>query len=281
MTIRPSRYLVVLFSLLFLGLVACDTGDATPVQDINAPILSGDNMPKVLVTVWFSPTPEGGDSTPIPITPTPTLTPEPPEATITPTPYVGVFVGTEVDGTPVDVVPTVFEVQPGGVPGGGVAGGGTPASGSCTIAVDTQFTTAYSGNANVAQQLGCPRAAGQSITLVYQAFERGKMFWRDTRQIYALQSDGRLLVIADGWQEGMPVDDPGYAPPGGLLQPVRGFGLAWRSNEALRNAIGWANQSETPVPGFWQDFESGAMFVGDGGFVYAIFISVGTYSGPL
>jgi serine/threonine-protein kinase len=108
------------------------------------------------------------------------------------------------------------------------------------------------------------------------------MYWRDTRQIFALAASGQFWQVADPWQEGMPADDPAYSsPPAGMMQPVRGFGLAWRSNEAIRNALGWGTLAEAPYTTTWQDFERGALFIGGGNLIYAVYPGAATHSGPL
>jgi hypothetical protein len=66
-----------------------------------------------------------------------------------------------------------------------------------------------------------------------------------------------------------------------LIQPVRGFGLVWRSNQPIRDALGWATLSEAQYDGFWQDFERGAMFVGNNGLIYGVYTAEGQNSGPL
>jgi len=48
----------------------------------------------------------------------------------------------------------------------------------------------------------------------------------------------------DAFREGSPESDPRYAPPAGKQQPVRGFGLVWRANPGVREALGWALDKE-------------------------------------
>jgi hypothetical protein len=279
---------------LLPGLAACDTAEDSSGED-DGPILSGiGDMPKVLVTVWFSPTPDAASlaQTPVLAAPLPTATPEPLEPTLTPTPYVGVYIGTQTNGTPApNYIPPLAAApsSPGSLPVATVPVflGGAPtgsAGSNCTVAVASSFANAYRQNASLAQQLGCPRDPGYSLTMVYQPFEHGQFFWRESKEIYALRSDGRYQRVIDTFQDGQPESDPAFAPPAGLLQPVRGFGQAWRSNEALRNAVGWALQSEFPYASYWQDFERGFMLVGNGGQVFALIPSdpiQGAYLGPL
>jgi hypothetical protein len=76
----------------------------------------------------------------------------------------------------------------------------------------------------------------------------------------------------DLFQQGDPESDPTLTPPQGLLQPVRGFGLLWRSEESLRQALGWALSTEAGFEGTAQAFEGGYAIAGPEGrlwFFYA------------
>lgn len=288
------RFLFIV-GLMLVALAACKTVDDPNADTSNAAVISGPNdLQKVLVTIWFSPTPDSDNqvSNPTPVFNTePTWTDEPPEPTRTPTPYVGVFSGTQVDGTPLDnSVPPIQDFSgegpsggiPIGVPTSGVISTSV-ASGSCPIPINDRFAAIYSQNTTIAQQLGCPNDGGSGVNLAHQPFERGDMFWRETtRQIYILRADRAVQIVPDSWQEGQAVDDPGLIPPDGLLQPIRGFGLAWR-NGGMLNTIGWALRSEASVGSFWQDFERGAMFVGSNNQIYALVLSsptAGSFQGP-
>lgn len=281
-------YWLLLFSILTVA--ACTTTGDNTAPDPNGAILVGDNaISKRLVTVVLTPTPPEGvaERTPVPTFELPTDFPIDDDPTFTPTAIIGVFVGTAVNGTPESVA--IVPIDGGGISvsnaGVSVPIDGTTvagAAGNCPFAVSDTFREVYTRNSAALQTLGCPTEAGQTINLVYQSFERGKMFWRNTLQIYVLQPNASLLIVADGWQEGMPASDDAYVPPSGnLFQPVRGFGFVWRNNESIRNNIGWATQGESPIPSFWQSFENGALFIGDGGAVYAIVGSTSTYLGPL
>ena len=296
---KPLIWLMLSLSLVIF-LAACDSED-TPVADEDGPILSGlADMPKMVVTVALSATPDVVVSpTPQPLTPTITETPEPPDPTRTPTAVVGIFVGdTDDNGTPIaaNVDPIVIDAggNSGSAPpissgGGGSGSVSTSGSGSvpsgCTAAVDQSFNNAYTQNPAVASILGCPLNAGYGLTLVGQTFERGQMFWRDTKEIYALPANNRYVKFIDTWTEGMPESDPAFSAPQGVSQPIRGFGLAWRSNEGVRNALGWAITSETAFLSYWQEFQGGFMFLADNNRVYALVPDAGnpnegTYYGP-
>jgi hypothetical protein len=68
----------------------------------------------------------------------------------------------------------------------------------------------------------------------------------------------------DEFKDGQPESDPAIVPPQGLLQPVRGFGLVWRTQERVRNRLGWATAGELPFDGMLQGdatVEHGVMYI--------------------
>lgn len=216
---------------------------------------------------------------------TPGLTPLPGTAIAT--------AGTVKPATPIPFI--VTEANPGvppinTVPGQVALPTAIASLPACAVQPAAEFVGA-SGNPLVRQQIGCPTGQPFGLTLVVQPFERGLMFWRDTKQIYALSTAqiqvqatvDTLWIIPDQWNETLPADDPGLQPPGGLLQPIRGFGYAWRSNPPIRDALGWATQPEMPVGAVWQDFERGWMMTGPGGVAYALIPGnpTGVHFGPL
>lgn len=285
---RRTGYNTLLALLVALALLLTACSDDTPYQQDDDPaILTGfDTLPKQIATVALTatPTPVIMNAEPAVVAP-PTPTTGPPRATPTLTPYVGVFLGqpTSESGEP---APTLapFTINSGaGAPVINSSGGIAPAENGgsgCSQSAAGQFAGAYAG---IQSQLGCPINAGMSITpMVTQSFERGVMFWRgDSRQIYALASNGQYWQTPDTWDESMPPNDPAFSPPAGLLQPVRGFGFVWRNNPAIRDALGWATMQESQYSSFWQDFERGAMLLGENGRIYALFTAEGRHSGPL
>lgn len=269
-----------------LALVLAACGEENPAPPGERPILSGfDAMPKQLATIVLTPTPSpvmaGAEVVPVA---QPTATPGPPRPTATLTPYVGIFLGepTSEAGEPAPTLAPIV-INPASGPVLAIGGIAPLAGSACSIPVAAAFANAYNANPTVQQKIGCPVSSGTVIYgMAVEPFERGVMFWRsDTRQIYALASSGQVWQVPDAWLEGMPNDDPALSPPPGLLQPVRGFGLAWRSAPGLRDALGWATQPEAPYDAFWQDFERGAMFTGQGATLYALYAAEGQHSGPL
>lgn len=99
--------------------------------------------------------------------------------------------------------------------------------------------------------LGCPREGPAQIAMARQPFERGSMIWRaDRRVIYVLYPDGRWQAFDDTWAESMPESDASITPPAGLVQPLRGFGLVWRTKLGGPGAaIGWATEPEQGLAG--------------------------------
>lgn len=279
-----------LLGLMLLFLAACGSDEDNPTPSDT--LLGDGSLPKVVVTVELPATPTLTDQQATVVTTiSPTIPPRAGTPTATLTPYVGVFIGqpTSVDpeGNVVvpPTIPPLVVIQPGGNPSGGgiIAPAATPNPGgaACSIPVADTFQSAYNTNPTL-QSLGCPREAGYSLSLVFQPFEQGRMFWRDTQQIFVLSNSGSFWRVPDNWNESIPADDPTLIPPPNLMQPVRGFGYVWRTNETIRNSLGWAVVSEFLISSYWQEFEGGSVFLGDSGLIFAIPNSdTGQYIGGL
>jgi serine/threonine-protein kinase len=119
----------------------------------------------------------------------------------------------------------------------------------------------WQNNPRAQQDLGWARqATANTVNGAYQRFDNGAMLWReDTRQIYVFFNDGTWRSFADTFAEGDPESDPALAPPGGKLQPIRGFGKVWRDNEEVRAQLGWATAKETAQKGDVHNFARGAI----------------------
>lgn len=97
----------------------------------------------------------------------------------------------------------------------------------------------------------CPRAATRSGGAV-QRFQNGMMIWvAGLDAIFVLYSDSvfspKWEYLTDPWADGMAEEDPGIEPPAGFYEPVRGFGMVWRSPSSgyvVRDRLGWATEPE-------------------------------------
>jgi hypothetical protein len=94
----------------------------------------------------------------------------------------------------------------------------------------------------------CPTAPLYS-TAAEQLFEHGVMLWiGKQKRIIVLFDDSQFSpkysIYRDEWEESQPDRDPTLQPPDGLEQPIRGFGLIWRTNSDVRDRLGWAKQAE-------------------------------------
>lgn len=122
-------------------------------------------------------------------------------------------------------------------------------------------------------RLGCAVEAEREVFLAEQAFERGKMFWReDTREVYVLHDDHTWQAFADTWQEGQLEDDPTLIAPPDLFQPKRGFGKVWREElGGPASRIGWAVEEEGGFTGVVQAFGGGIILGSDLGAAYVLY----------
>ena len=114
-------------------------------------------------------------------------------------------------------------------------------------------------------RLGCPGEAEREVFWAEEAFERGRMFWReDNRGVYVLHDDRTWQAFADTWQEGQPQDDPHLTAPPGLFQPKRGFGKVWREElGGPTSQLGWAREEERGFTGMVQAFDGGIILESD------------------
>ena len=95
----------------------------------------------------------------------------------------------------------------------------------------------------------CPATAAHYSAGAEQQFERGTMIWISAEnRIYVLFGDGQQnawMTYTDDWNQGAPENDPDLAPPSGMYQPVRGFGLVWREQPGVKDRLGWAVTEES------------------------------------
>jgi len=102
----------------------------------------------------------------------------------------------------------------------------------------------------------CAAAPAALTTEAEQTFERGRMVWVEALdRVYVVFEDGARpgwAMYPDEFNEGDPERDDTLAPPPGLEQPIRGFGLVWRSNPRVRERLGWAISQEVSFEGMMQ-----------------------------
>ena len=107
--------------------------------------------------------------------------------------------------------------------------------------------------------------------LVGTFIQRGMMIWReDQRAIYAIANSGRWKSLQDQWLEGMPEYSCPGDPPGGLMRPKRGFGLAWCRDSQIRDLLGWASQEEWGATAYFQPFDGGEVLEAPDGVTYLL-----------
>jgi len=91
-----------------------------------------------------------------------------------------------------------------------------------------------------------------------QAFERGRMIWReDERRIYALYDDNAWADFADTFDPSVDPIVTGLQPPAGLQEPAFGLGKVWREQPGVRDRLGWATEGEQAYQGASQRFAWG------------------------
>ncbi|PJF32396.1 MAG: hypothetical protein CUN52_01895 [Phototrophicales bacterium] len=112
-----------------------------------------------------------------------------------------------------------------------------------------------------------PTPVVAQIIVAEQAFENGRMFYLQPKDeiwvmIYADASgtSGQWRFYPNTWTEGMSELDTSIAPPTGRYQPERGFGKLWRENASVRDALGWALDTEYGHVTHYE-FHAGGMIV--------------------
>jgi hypothetical protein len=180
-------------------------------------------------------------------------------------------------------------VTPGAL--GYVAVGGLPAAsgsagGGCANAPQGNFGAIFQGDANLQAALGCPLGGSYAVSSAYQPFQNGVMIWlsalgaQPQPTIYALFNNGTYQRLSDTFRDGVDPASSGAVPPGGMFEPVRGFGKVWRDNPAVRDALGWAVAGENGGSAQIVMFERGEMLsVSQAGQTYIMITgSPGTWS---
>jgi len=131
-----------------------------------------------------------------------------------------------------------------------------------TLALTIACANAWVSELAAAMEGKCPHPA-EIGWAAQQPFERGFMLWlQPSNAIYVFFDNyggQSYRVYTDNFKEGDPESDPSLTPPAGLLQPVRGFGLVWRTNSEVRDNLGWATAPESGFETWRQSYQGFGM----------------------
>jgi hypothetical protein len=112
-----------------------------------------------------------------------------------------------------------------------------------------------------------PAPTAEKTQAAVQHYEHGVMMWLPTRaEIWTLIAapiphQFYWRVLPDTWSDTQPESDPSVLPPADRFQPVRGFGVAWRTGGGSygpqRADLGWAIDQEQGFATFLIYFPQG------------------------
>lgn len=172
----------------------------------------------------------------------------------------------EVESATASATPTATKEPPTAEPSATLEPTATPTTQPpCPQQVDDRLLAAYNAVGGRAR-LGCAKAGAVEEQWGYQEYEHGWMFWRGPKTaIYAGKADATYAIYPDEWNSSLPERACEHAAPSGLMQPKRGFGLAWCKHDDLRTAIGFAKGEEFPAQAVVQEFDNGFIAAQAGG----------------
>lgn len=139
------------------------------------------------------------------------------------------------------------------------------AAGEATATVELNIHCVYAWIPELAGNPNAQRCPGAPVYTyaAQQSFENGFMVWFANEQLITVfYEDGQGPCLSgpcfrsfrDDFHEGDPESDPAIIPPDGRYQPVRGFGLVWRTDAEVRDGLGWATAPETSGDTWSQSF---------------------------
>ena len=242
---------LILWGLLLLLVAACSSANNTQSEAISSPAA----QPKILATLFLSPTPNNQESEATrlavrsePPTPLPSRTPAP-------TPYIGVFVG---ESSEISDSGGGFN-NPAGFEGGAAAIQPTLGGSGCVYPVDPIFGTNWTTNSPAVADLGCAGEPATPYIGTQQIFEHGVMYWIPSGEIWSVAPSGGI----DGqfWYVLEAPPDQGWEvpPPEGLRMPIQGFGAVWKAVDGVRQTLGFARTDEQSASLAIQRFDGGAL----------------------
>jgi hypothetical protein len=143
---------------------------------------------------------------------------------------------------------------------------------NCASQPPLPFAAVWVNVPQARELMRCPAGSLELVTGVWQFFERGAMFWRQSDSSIFAISDAAISDtkptdswwrIPDTWTSAEGDDlSPGLDPPPGFIKPLRGFGKIWAANGFVRQALGWATSEEINTDSQWLTFEGGWMMAG-------------------
>jgi eukaryotic-like serine/threonine-protein kinase len=135
----------------------------------------------------------------------------------------------------------------------------------CPLAIDPTLAPLWDRG-----QHGCAVAPAQLGLWAFQPMQGGVMFWSELRDsVIMIANNGRWVEVPDNWDESKPELSCSASPPEGLIQPKRGFGMAWCSQPDMREALGFATLVESVTDAVLQTTEAGQLLyqIGDAAWV--------------
>lgn len=264
---KSAVWVLVLLVTGMLLMVGCSNNTPT-IATYTPPAV----QPKILATVYISPTPNAEQQQALAAANPPTATPMV-IPTVTPTPYIGVFLG-EVDSSqdggavippallsgPTSSVPVTVAVAP-----------------ACPSQPDVAFGSRWAENVDLATAIGCPIEGAANLQGTYQIFERGVMYYSPSGEIWAIApAQNRFWYAANA----PAVQQGDIIVPEGMLAPSQGFGAVWRGLPGVQDALGFARTPEQGTKLVTQKLQNGLLLAdGGSGQVFAL-LSDGRAMGP-
>ncbi|MGB8647973.1 MAG: hypothetical protein WCF84_22250 [Anaerolineae bacterium] len=148
----------------------------------------------------------------------------------------------------------------------------TGAGVNCPVLPVGGFLTIWNNNPDLRALLDCPSSHhpriqpdAWAVLTAYEPFEHGAMLWSNQQGwytqpiIYVLYSDMTYASFQDTFQAGVDPINGGTPAPAGLVEPSMGFGKLWRTEAAVRAALGWATAPEQDGDGRYEMFLQGNM----------------------
>ncbi len=131
----------------------------------------------------------------------------------------------------------------------------------CSVAIDPALAPVWDRSAQ-----GCAVSPAQLGSWAFQPMQGGVMFWSEVRDsVIMIADNGRWVEVPDDWNESKPELSCSADPPEGLIQPKRGFGMAWCNQPDMREALGYATHVEDVTDALLQTLVGGQLLyrVGD------------------